>query len=51
VHDEEKNGLCPPVVFSGDVADLAPGLALSRAFDPSSRRAQATFLITGTGSG
>ena len=22
-HDEEKNRLCPPVVFSGDVADLA----------------------------
>jgi hypothetical protein len=23
IHDEEKNRLCPPVVFSGDVADLA----------------------------
>ena len=23
IHEEEKNRLCPPVVFSGDVADLA----------------------------
>ena len=22
IHDEEKNRLCPPVVFTGDVADL-----------------------------